>query len=209
MEVGQMATTQDTEATAPAAGRHNESAGVADARSRRSVLAALVAAPLLMTLGSASSTASAAAQSRSAGFPAAAQMKRGGVRRFSRPFLKPGHRIVLPDGVRVIPQKGIQAASRTAGDTLLRWPHVPGPDGKTIDASVAPEPGAASQTAYLTGFTDGWYEITDARGRNALRVEWDAQQFPFLSLWQEWGASTDFPHWGKFYTVELEPFSAI
>ncbi|MET8676034.1 hypothetical protein ABZW18_00115 [Streptomyces sp. NPDC004647] len=75
--------------------------------------------------------------------------------------------------------------------------------------SVIPKRGAPSQMAYLTGFTDGWYEIADSQGQNAVRVEWDARKLPYLSVWQEWGASTDFPFWGKFYMVELEPISAV
>ncbi len=31
---------------------------------------------------------------------------------------------------------------------------------------------------------------------------------PYLWLWQELGASTDYPWWGQAYVVGLEPFSS-
>ncbi|MFC7591718.1 hypothetical protein ACFQYP_54445 [Nonomuraea antimicrobica] len=40
-------------------------------------------------------------------------------------------------------------------------------------------------------------------------MEWDARLLPYLWMWQELGASTGHPWWGRVYTVGLEPFSSM
>ncbi|GAA4622588.1 hypothetical protein GCM10023196_015390 [Actinoallomurus vinaceus] len=119
---------------------------------------------------------------------------------FGAPFLRPGARIRMPEGVRVIPHEtAINPPERRVGEPGP-WP---APDG-TTDLSVVPEPGAPSDIVYLTGFTDGWYEVADA-----LRVEWDATVLPYVWMWQELGAWRDYPWWGRAYVVGLEPFSSF
>lgn len=121
---------------------------------------------------------------------------------FGAPFLKPGQRIRLPDGVMVIPhEEAINPPERRvrAGGP---WPHVSGEHG-TTDLSVIPKPGGPSEIVYLTGFSEGWYEI------GSFRLEWDASLMPYLWMWQELGASAGYPWWGRAYVVGLEPFSSM
>jgi hypothetical protein len=129
---------------------------------------------------------------------------------FGAPFLRPGCRIRLPDGISVIPHKSSidpQGRRRTAAGGPHRWPLVPADGGGTLDLSVAPEPGGPSDIVYLTGFADtGWYEVSDADG--GFRVEWDARVMPYLWMWQELGATVDHPWWGRAYVIGLEPFSS-
>lgn len=119
---------------------------------------------------------------------------------FGAPFLRPGAKIRMPEGVRVIPHETAinppERRVREAGP----WPV---PDG-TTDLSVVPEPGTPSDIVYLTGFPEGWYEIADT-----LRVEWDAEVLPYVWMWQELGAWRDYPWWGEAYVVGLEPFSSF
>lgn len=126
---------------------------------------------------------------------------------FGRPFLKPGHRIWLPDGVEVLPHQD-DVARRMTRNGPHQWPIVPAISGGTIDLSIIPDPGTPSEMAYLAGFTEGWYELTNAERTAGVRVEWDAQVLPYLWFWQELGASADYPFWGQFYTVGLEPCSS-
>ncbi|MFI6324557.1 DUF4432 family protein [Nonomuraea sp. NPDC050556] len=117
---------------------------------------------------------------------------------FGPPFLKPGRRIRLPDGIKVIPHpEAINPTGRLieAGGPYA-WP-------TDVDLSVIPEPGGPSEIVYLTGFEEGWYEI------DGFRVEWDASLMPYLWMWQELGASTGYPWWGQAYVVGLEPFSSM
>lgn len=119
---------------------------------------------------------------------------------FGPPFLKPGGRIRLPEGVRVIPHDVAinPAGRRVEPGGPYDWPIVSG-----TDLSVVPEPGGPSEIVYLTGFREGWYEI------DGFRVEWDASLMPYLWMWQELGASAGYPWWGKAYVVGLEPFSSM
>ncbi|GAA3253336.1 DUF4432 family protein [Nonomuraea helvata] len=128
---------------------------------------------------------------------------------YGLPFLRPGARIRLPDGVKVIPhESAINPAKgrRVKAGGPWDWPRVPADQGGETDLSVVQEPGAPSDIVYLTGFDEGWYEIS---GDIGIRVEWEASLLPYLWMWQELGASTDYPWWGRAYTVGLEPFSSM
>ncbi|MCK2213983.1 aldose 1-epimerase family protein [Actinomadura sp. ATCC 31491] len=128
---------------------------------------------------------------------------------YGRPFLRPGARIRLPEGVRVIPHASAidPGGRRVRAGGPWEWPSVPGDGGGETDLSVVQEPGGPSDIVYLTGFgPEGWYEIS---GDISMRVSWDATVLPYLWLWQELGASTGYPWWGRVYTVGLEPFSSM
>ncbi len=128
---------------------------------------------------------------------------------FGAPFLRPGCRIVLPDGLRVLPHPEPVGPTgrRVAGDREHRWPHATGPDGDPVDLALVPEHGAPSEMLYVTGFDVGRYEIVAPDGPG-LRVDWDATVLPYLWIWQELGATTGYPWFGDAYTVGLEPFSS-
>jgi hypothetical protein len=130
---------------------------------------------------------------------------------FGPPFLTPGSRIRLPPGVEVIPHPVPidPPHRRVRAGGPWNWPVVPGdavPDGD-VDLSVLPEWGAPSDIVYLTGFRDGWYELTAPSGAG-VRVEWDAAALPFLWMWQELGATRGYPWWGQGRLLGLEPFSS-
>ncbi|MEJ3745767.1 DUF4432 family protein [Actinomycetes bacterium KLBMP 9797] len=129
---------------------------------------------------------------------------------FGAPFLVPGSRLTLPPGVTVRPhENSINPPRRAvAPGGPYPWPSVPTPDGASVDLSVLPPPGAPSDIVYLTGFTDGWYELRRPDDKAGVRVEWDAATLPYLWLWQECGDTTDFPWWGQAYVVGVEPFSS-
>jgi uncharacterized protein DUF4432 len=130
---------------------------------------------------------------------------------FGAPFLGPGCRIRVPEGISVTPHvTAIHPAGtrRVAAGGPYRWPTVPDGSGGTVDLSVIPEHDEPSEIVYLSEFEQGWYEVTDPQAGTGLRVEWDATVLPYLWLWQELGASTDYPWWGRAYVVGLEPFSS-
>ncbi|MFF4620812.1 DUF4432 family protein [Nonomuraea jabiensis] len=127
---------------------------------------------------------------------------------YGLPFLRPGARIRLPEGVKVISHQSAinPAGRRVRAGGPWEWPVVPADGGGETDLSVVQEPGSPSDIVYLTGFDEGWYEIS---GDIGMRVEWDATLLPYLWMWQELGASTDYPWWGRAYTLGLEPFSSM
>ena len=131
---------------------------------------------------------------------------------FGKPFLNPGHRIVLPEQIVARPHQGAvgPGGRRVASNAEFTWPHATGADGRPLDLSTIPEPGTASDLYYLSGFPDStaWYELVDPEDGVGMRVEWDATTMPYLWYWQEFGATTGYPWYGRAYTVGLEPSSS-
>lgn len=129
---------------------------------------------------------------------------------YGHPFLRPGCRLHLPDGVTVIPHPEAinPAGRRVRGDRTAQWPIVEGTTGEPVDLSVVPAPGEPSEMLYLTGFAAGWYEVERPDLRLRIRVEWDCERLPYLWFWQEFGASTEYPWYGRAYVIGLEPFSS-
>ncbi|MFI6499832.1 DUF4432 family protein [Nonomuraea typhae] len=127
---------------------------------------------------------------------------------YGRPFLRPGCRIRLPEGVRVVPHHSPinDAGRRVRAGGPWEWPVVPADGGGTTDLSVAPPQGSPSDVVYITGFPEGWYEIS---GEIGVRIHWDATLLPYLWMWQEFGASTAYPWWGQAYVLGLEPFAGM
>jgi hypothetical protein len=125
---------------------------------------------------------------------------------FGQPFAGPGCEIRLPVGTEVVPHpvaidpSGRRRVSGAAGT----WPKVDG-----VDLSVLPERGSPGDLVYLRGFGDvGSYEVVDPSCGLGMRVEWDATVLPWLWFWQEFGAWTDCPGYGRHYNIGLEPFSS-
>jgi hypothetical protein len=129
---------------------------------------------------------------------------------FGHPFLAPGDTIELPHGLTVIPHEGdIGPSGRRVTKEEGRWPVVSGIDGQRLDLHILPEPGTASELVYLTGFGDeGQYAIRSARHNVAFRLIWDAKVLPYCWFWQEFGAITGYPWYGRHYNIGLEPFSS-
>ncbi|MEU8121959.1 DUF4432 family protein [Spirillospora sp. NPDC049024] len=127
---------------------------------------------------------------------------------FGAPFLRPGHRIRVAEGARVVPHETAIAPGgrRVRAGGPHEWPRVPAEGGGVVDLDVVPEAGVPSEIVYLTGLDEGRYEVVDPAGFG-MRVRWDADVLPHLWLWQEFGATTGHPWWGRAYVMGLEPFA--
>ncbi len=132
---------------------------------------------------------------------------------FGQPFLRPGNDIRFPDGLVTIPHPEPVApdGERRIQPTDFRWPHAHTPDGETLDLSVIPDRQTPSDMLYITEFPEkrAWYEIHDSERGAGCRVEWDRDVMPYLWYWQEFGAHTEYPWYGRAYVVGLEPFSSM
>ena len=185
--------------------------------SRRGVLGGLAALPVLYTIGSAAPALAAPALAATAKRPvsvpqatddvskATDDLVRGVERRYNAPLLTPGTRLVLPANIKAVSIKDYYRHPHLASGEAA-WPHMTATDGTTVDASIAPERGAPTRIAMLSGFTEGWYELIHTRGR-ADRVTWDTRKLPFLWFYGEFGATKDAPYHNRFYTLALQPFS--
>jgi hypothetical protein len=152
--------------------------------SRRRVLGGLAAIPVLTGIGLATPAVAATAppSSATAGQPGsdpelAGDLARGVERRYNTPLLTAGTRLSLPAGIKAVSIQDYYHRPHLAS-ARSAWPHLTAADGTTVDASTIPERGAPTRIAILSGFTEGWYELSHANGR-ADRVTWDAREFPF------------------------------
>lgn len=129
---------------------------------------------------------------------------------YGPPLLAPGWRIKVPNGLVVIPHPDpINPPLRQVRPGgPWEWPVVPAASGGQVDLSVVPAWGAPSDIVYLSGFTEGWYELLNPAGATGVRVQWDAAVLPYLWLWTEVGATRDYPWWGQGRVLGLEPFSS-
>jgi galactose mutarotase-like enzyme len=131
---------------------------------------------------------------------------------FGRPFAGPGARIRLPEGLEAIPHaEPVEGGGRrVASAAPFPWPHGTGPEGSAVDFSIVPEAGTASDLFYLHGFAadGGWYEILRPDEELGVRVRWDTSTMPYLWYWQEFGATHDWPWYGRAFVAGLEPNSS-
>jgi|HigsolmetaAR203D_1030402.scaffolds.fasta_scaffold09967_2 galactose mutarotase-like enzyme len=131
---------------------------------------------------------------------------------YGKPFLEPGCTIKLPDGVQVITEaedSPVTAPGRIKRGVRHAWPMAEGRDGGPVDLSVLPERNTPSEIVYLTGFgKDGWYSVYNPNKGVEVKVAWDAEQFPYLWYWQEFGGTKDYPWYGRHYNIGLEPFTS-
>ena len=172
---------------------------------RRHVLGGLAALPVLYGVGSAT-PALAASAARPGSVPTAAgDLMRGAERRYNAPLLTPGTQLKLPAGVKAVPVQDYYHRPHLAS-AASAWPHIRAADGTTVDASVIPDRGAPTRIAIVSGFTEGWYELTHASGR-ADRVMWDARKMPYLFVYGEFGGTDEEPFRDRFYTLALQPMS--
>ena len=177
---------------------------------RRHVLGGLAALPVLVGIGSAVPALTTPALAASAVPPgsapaAASGLVRGEERRYNAPLLAPGTRLVLPAGVKAVPVLDYYHRPHLAS-VASAWPHLRAATGTTVDASVIPERGAPTRVAVVSGFTEGWYELTHANGR-ADRVMWDVGKMPYLFVYGEFGGTDEEPFRDRFYTLALQPMS--
>jgi hypothetical protein len=179
--------------------------------SRRGVLGGLAAVPVVLYgVGAANTALANTALAATATRPgsvltAAGDLVRGAERRYNAPLLTPGTRLSLPAGVKAVPVLDYYHRPRLAR-AASAWPHIKAADGTTVDASVIPDRGAPTRIAIVSGFTEGWYELTHANGR-ADRVMWDASKMPYLFVYGEFGGTDEEPFRDRFYALALQPMS--
>ena len=172
---------------------------------RRHVLGGLAALPVLVSVGSAAPALAASAVRPSSTPAAASDLMRGTERRYNAPLLTPGTGLVLPAGLKAVPVLDYYHRPHLA-PAASAWPHIKAADGTAVDASVIPDRGAPTRIAIVSGFTEGWYELTHASGR-ADRVMWDASKMPHLFVYGEFGGTDEEPFRDRFYTLALQPMS--
>lgn len=130
---------------------------------------------------------------------------------FGRPFLAPGCRIRLPEGVEVLTEAAdspVLSPGRVVRGGAFVWPTGVDRQAEQVDLSVLPDRNTASEMLYIHGFDDqAWYTVENPSLGLGMKVEWDGAAFPYLWYWQEFGATKGYPWYGRHYNVGLEPFA--
>ncbi|MCO6449516.1 MAG: aldose 1-epimerase [Caldilineales bacterium] len=131
---------------------------------------------------------------------------------FGRPFLDEGAVINTPARQFLVHEAmpGYEPRRFQPGFTG-EWPHVPAPDGSLADASQVPAYGdmQAQEMAYLTGFDQGWYAITNPVRQAGFGIHFDPKLFRYVWYWQQLGdVAQGYPWWGRFHTAALEPWTS-
>ncbi|MCD9023629.1 aldose 1-epimerase [Cohnella silvisoli] len=131
---------------------------------------------------------------------------------FGRPFLEAGCTIIMPEGLNILTENAdspVALPGTITRGTSNVWPNGVNDRGETVDLSRIPEVGTLSDIVYLHGFPkEAWYKVENDLLGMGMKVQWDGEAFPYLWFWQEYGATKDYPWYGRHYNIGLEPFSS-
>jgi len=123
---------------------------------------------------------------------------------FGEPFLERG--CLLSAACHTVVADDSEPGTLLAAASEQPWPVVEAKDGRQADLRLLPGPeDHRAVLAYLTGFSAGWFAITNPRLRLGVGLRWPLQVFPCAWLWQEAHATMSWPWWGRAYVVAVEP----
>ncbi len=125
---------------------------------------------------------------------------------FGEPFLDGSCILDVPAEEVEVHEFPLDPANRLQPGIRGSWPIVTGVNGGEIDLrAIPPRTIRSADMLYLTGLHAGWYALTNRRLGYGLALEWDAEVFPVLWVWQEFCGSHGYPWYGNTYALGLEP----
>jgi galactose mutarotase-like enzyme len=127
---------------------------------------------------------------------------------FARETFAGGRIDVAPTAAEVPAPAHAPGHAVLAPGSPFDWPHAPRADGGAEDLSTVPAVRDGRVDHACLTVPDGRIRIEAPRWGRALAVAYDAVQFPYVLLWQDFGPSDGFPLWGGGDTFALE-FSTI
>lgn len=128
---------------------------------------------------------------------------------FGPPFLDPSCRIDLSPCIATTDRAEPWPDSQLEYAREFPWPMAPRKDGGVRDLSVIPGPESRiADWVRLTGFTEGWYGITNGARQVGFGLRWDAQVFRHLWFWHVFGGMPGYPWYGLNYNFALEPWTS-
>jgi hypothetical protein len=129
---------------------------------------------------------------------------------FASPLLSGNSRIYTgARSIHVDPEYDVPGNDLQPG-AISDWPFAISKDGSRVDLSRIPESGSGiSRVVSLTNFEHAWCSLLNPSIPLGIALSWDSGVMPYMCLWQEAGGTSGFPHYGRSYTVALEPSSAL
>lgn len=127
---------------------------------------------------------------------------------FGPPLVAPGARITASASTILADQALDGPANPLEPGTSHAWPVVTTRDGRRLDLSRIPE-APHSLLGYLSGFDEGAVSIENDALELACTLSWQLDVFPYAWLWQELGATTGAPWFGRAFTMAIEPATSF
>ena len=127
---------------------------------------------------------------------------------FGAPFLCEG--MILDVPARWVESQSLEdGMARLPPGARFDWPIARDKDGHSLDLSVVPsEQERSADLAFLGGFEQGWYGITNPDLGVGFGMVWPEDIFPYLWFWQEFRGSAGWPWYSSNYVMALEPFTS-
>jgi galactose mutarotase-like enzyme len=127
---------------------------------------------------------------------------------YGPPFLSPACRLDMPPCQVVVDEK-VGEASRCAPGQQFAWPRGQGREGQEVDLTRIPGPAAAvDEMYYLTDLQEPWYAVANEELGLTLGVAWRGRAFRCVWYWASLHGNRQWPSWGRFYAIALEPMSS-
>jgi hypothetical protein len=129
---------------------------------------------------------------------------------FGAPLVAPGARILTSASLIVADSTLDSPASPLEPGTRHAWPVVSTRDGRELDLSIVPGASSPRQLlGYLSGFDEGVVTIENEDLDLACTLSWQLDVFPYAWLWQEFGATTGAPWFGRAFVMAIEPATSF
>lgn len=129
---------------------------------------------------------------------------------FGPPFLSDDCIIDLPDCKILTDEIDLSPnTGRLAIAYRSEWPFTMGRKGQQIDLSKIPSILVNSHDrAYIHGYQDGWYAITNRKAQTGFGLVFDPSVFKYLWFWQVYGGAVGYPWYSTTYNIAIEPNSS-
>jgi galactose mutarotase-like enzyme len=129
---------------------------------------------------------------------------------FGAPFLDEDVIIDLPQGSWIESQNREDQSTRMPQKSRFKWPIVKGKKHEDIDLSILPSKvNRSADLAFIGGFSEGWYGITNPQLGFGFGMAWPKEIFPHMWFWQELKGSFGWPWYGRNYAMAIEPFTSF
>lgn len=126
------------------------------------------------------------------------------------PFLDEGVIIDFPQASWIESQNKENESTRLPQKSKFNWPIVKGKDLEDIDFStLPPKENRSADLAFIGGFSEGWYGITNPKLGFGFGMAWPKEIFPQMWFWQELRGSFGWPWYGRNYAMAIEPFTSF
>jgi galactose mutarotase-like enzyme len=123
---------------------------------------------------------------------------------FARETFAGGRIAVAPTRAEVPSPEHAPGHAVLAHGSPFSWPHAPRADGGVEDLGSVPAARDGRVDHACLTVPDGRIRIEAPRWDRALRIAYDATDFPYVLLWQHFAADDGFPLWGGGDTFALE-----